>query len=335
MARYKFLVSPDNFLNKTRFIEVFTIASVLFTAVLIGVEAANIDSWGRDEVLNLHLIVAVLLAIELTLRFISRSPLDILSIASLWNTIKGAISKFYISLSVYWRSDPNVRHSSPKVDAPKTHELEMTFLHRVFIVVDVMLLLLIVAEMFFPYLIEADQFSLARLARVVTIVRLIDVDWLRDFFTSIYHSFKSVVQAMIILAIHFFVFAVAGTFVFHNVSPKEFGNLWSTGTTLMRIQADGGYQGVVDNMQVLLSQKEDSLHVLSKRAATHLPFIDGKLNVEIKNLNASVNAHAWRVPAAALFFYAYVIIGVVLLVGIVTAMITNDIADHREQLRKT
>ena len=122
------------------------------------------------------------------------------------------------------------------------------------------------------------------------VIRVLDFEPLRDFVTTVIHSIRSVAYAAIVVLVHFYIYAVLGTFLFRRASIADFGDLGRSCITLMHVNTGEGFSQVLTRL-------------------SGVDTMTGALGIA--------------------YFSSYVFVGIILLLGIVTAMITNDVWDHR------
>ncbi|HLP29453.1 MAG TPA: ion transporter [Candidatus Didemnitutus sp.] len=75
--------------------------------------------------------------------------------------------------------------------------------------------------------------SMARLLRLVAILRAFDIPLMRDLTAVILSAFESMSLVFIALGMHVFVYSVVGTVLFGGIAPSYFGDLLSTMNTLL------------------------------------------------------------------------------------------------------
>lgn len=75
--------------------------------------------------------------------------------------------------------------------------------------------------------------SMARLLRLVAILRAFDIPLMRDLTAVILSAFESMSLVFIALGMHVFVYSVVGTVLFGTLAPQYFGDLLSTTNTLL------------------------------------------------------------------------------------------------------
>ena len=84
--------------------------------------------------------------------------------------------------------------------------------------------------------------AIFRMARVLRTLRLISVlPQLQLLVTALLRSIPSLGYVGLLLGLHFYVYAVAGTFLFRQNDPLHFGTLWETSLTLFQVLTMEGW----------------------------------------------------------------------------------------------
>jgi hypothetical protein len=247
-------------------LDVLTLLLVVISAVYLGVEAIGPSAISSSMFLFVDWVLLIVLCIE----FVWRTSKEGIPIPQrMWKYIVGDRV----------RSKSRLRFSHSAV-------------HTVFYYADLIIIAVYATSLIRILQVDLHELSLLRIMRLLIFVRVLDSDPLRDFVTTVLHSVKSVSYALVVVCVHFYVYAVCGTFLFRSAMPYDFGDLGSSCVTLMHVNTGAGFT-----------------HVLEK----------------IRDIHPGL----WTLGFA--YFSSYIFVGVVLLVGIVTAMITNDVWDHRNK----
>ncbi|MBK6291706.1 MAG: ion transporter [Ignavibacteria bacterium] len=254
-------------------LDAFTILLVALTAVYLGIEASISSGRYANVLRSFDWLLLLMLVIEFTWRTLSEGPP--------WKQINNR----FRGLSIVGKARQLVPLQQEKVPS-------VGFVHSTMYVIDLIVIPLYLATLLDSVTLDMHELTLIRMLRLLVVVRVIDVSPLRDFVTTVLHSLKSVMYALIVMGIHFYIYAVAGTFLFRKADPQAFGDLPTACITLMHVNGGEGFTSILTE--------------LNKYGGIY-----GTIGTA--------------------YFNSYVFIGVILLVGIVTAMITNDVWDHRNK----
>lgn len=295
-------------------IDLYTCLLALAIAVVLGIEAMAptkatvLTTW-------VEVVLFILLVIECSWRFVT----EIVRIHRVGNTIWFRRRKQIPVRQIFWW------------------------------VVDVLIIVGCVLWMAGVAVPDLHELAILRITRVIMIGRVLGVGNMGDFLGTILHSLRSVTYAIAVLLVHFYIYAITGTFLFGRDSPEQFRDLPTSAVTLLGISSGENVIKAYDTLKRRaywsLSEGGPASHgtpgtpttpadtTAAKPAADSLsaamavlkpgaeerslpPHYEQRLSVKV-------------VYGGFLYLISFLVVGVVLLLGIVTAMITNDIWEER------
>ncbi len=259
----------------------FTVLIVIITAIYLGFEAAHPAAYHPTAFVILDWVLVILLMIEFMWRTRS-AGVPTLPGVLLFRRLRG-LAPIYKSGDTSGKKKNEIGEDSVS---------EMDFIHSFLYYLDLCIILTFLFTLLGALQFDLHELSLVRILRTLMIVRVLDIGPLRDFVTTVFHSIRSVTYAGIVVLVHFYIYAVIGTFLFRRVATDAFGTLSDSCSTLMSVNTGNGFS--------------DILRALEQASESY-----GTIGL--------------------VYFGSYVFVGVVLLLGIVTAMITNDVWDHRNK----
>ncbi len=112
----------------------------------------------------------------------------------------------------------------------------------------VFLMLLPIHAEFFGVFRLTRAIRLIRVLKAMRILRLIDIFQLQFIVDSLFKSLPPLGSIALLLSLHFYVFSVIGTFLFHDVVPAHFGTLHHSLFTLFTILTLEGSSSVLKAM---------------------------------------------------------------------------------------
>ncbi len=168
----------------------------------------------------------------------------------------------------------------------------------------------IVAVCFLPLNTQfATVFRLARLLRTLRMVTVLPR--LQLLVGALLKSIPSLGYIGLLLGLHFYVYACAGTFLFAKNDPVRFGNLHTTGLTLFQVLTLEGWNDIL---------------------ATQLNGSDVEYSEEWKNLARAKNrvSQAQPIPAA-IYFVSFILLGTMIMLNLFTGVIISSMEEVQEE----
>jgi voltage-gated sodium channel len=175
-------------------------------------------------------------------------------------------------------------------------------------------------------LLPADtQFATVfRMARLVRMLRLITIlPQLQVLVSALLKSIPSLAYIGILLGLHFYMYAVTGTFLFRDNDPIRFGNLHSTFLTLFEVLTLEGWNDVL-NTQYLGS--------------------DINYDDAWKERTQGLRHSSAQPLVASIYFVSFIMMGTMIMLNLFTGVIINSMeeasneaaqADRKQHLRQT
>jgi voltage-gated sodium channel len=168
----------------------------------------------------------------------------------------------------------------------------------------------IVAVCFLPLNTQfATVFRLARLLRTLRMVTILPR--LQLLVGALLKSIPSLGYIGLLLGLHFYVYACAGTFLFAKNDPVRFNNLHTTGLTLFQVLTLEGWNDIL---------------------ATQLNGSDVEYSEEWKNLPRAANrvSQAQPIPAA-IYFISFILLGTMIMLNLFTGVIISSMEEVQEE----
>jgi len=168
----------------------------------------------------------------------------------------------------------------------------------------------IVAVCFLPF--GGEWAAVMRLARIFRTLRLVTaVPRLQVLVAALLHSIPSMFYVSILLALHFYIYAVMGTFFFRGNDPGHFGDLGLSFLTLFRV--------------VTLEDWTDVMYTAIY--GSHVYPAQGAIPV-------GPEPHAFGV-LAVLYFVTFVIIGGMVMINLFIGVILNSMSEAHSSQTET
>lgn len=158
----------------------------------------------------------------------------------------------------------------------------------------------------------ATVFRLARLLRTLRMVTVLPR--LQLLVGALLKSIPSLGYIGLLLGLHFYVYACAGTFLFAKNDPVRFGNLHTTALTLFQVLTLEGWNDIL---------------------STQLNGSDVEYSEEWKELAEKKRpgyrvAHAQPIPAA-IFFISFILLGTMIMLNLFTGVIISSMEEVQEE----
>lgn len=162
------------------------------------------------------------------------------------------------------------------------------------------------------FFIDADYAMVFRMARLLRALRLLTtLPRLQVLVNALLKSIPSLGYVALLLLLHFYIYAVMGTFVFRDNDPMRFGNLERSMMTLFQVLTLEGWNDVL-NTQVLGS--------------------DVTYDQEWRDHAFSVARESQAQPVfAALYFVSFILLGTMIMLNLFTGVIISSMQEAQEQ----
>lgn len=171
----------------------------------------------------------------------------------------------------------------------------------------------IVAVCFLP--LNAKFATVFRLARLLRTLRMVTVlPRLQLLVGALLKSIPSLGYIGLLLGLHFYVYACAGTFLFAKNDPLRFGNLHTTALTLFQVLTLEGWNDIL---------------------STQLNGSDVEYSEEWKALSEAKRpdyrvSQAQPIPAA-IFFISFILLGTMIMLNLFTGVIISSMEEVQEE----
>jgi voltage-gated sodium channel len=151
-----------------------------------------------------------------------------------------------------------------------------------------------------------------RMARLLRALRLFTIlPRLQILISALLKSIPSLGYVGILLLLHFYIFAVMGTFLFRENDPVRFGNLQHSMTTLFQVVTLEGWNDVF-HTQLYGSD------VMYDDGWKTLPEASGRVS----------QPHPYAAPA---FFISFIMLGTMIMLNLFTGVIIGSMEEARDQ----
>ena len=168
----------------------------------------------------------------------------------------------------------------------------------------------IVAICFLP-LPDARFATVFRLARLLRTLRMVTIlPRLQVLVSALLKSIPSLGYIGILLGLHFYVYACAGTFLFGKNDPVRFGTLHYTTLTLFQVLTLEGWNDVL---------------------ATQYNGSDIEYSDAWKDLTKSSRASEAQPIAAAIYFVSFIMLGTMIMLNLFTGVIISSMEEAQEE----
>jgi voltage-gated sodium channel len=172
----------------------------------------------------------------------------------------------------------------------------------------------IIAVCFLP-IADAEFAMVFRMARLLRTLRLFTaLPRLQVLVSALLKSIPSLGYVGILLLLHFYIYAVMGTFLFQHNDPIRFGNLHCSMMTLFEVLTLEGWNDVF-NTQMLGS--------------------DVTYSNEFRELAGSERVSTGRPIAAAAYFVSFILLGTMIMLNLFTGVIINSMQEAQAQQDET
>ncbi len=167
----------------------------------------------------------------------------------------------------------------------------------------------IIAICFLPI---GAQFAMVfRMARLLRTLRLFTaLPRLQVLVNALLKSIPSLGYVGVLLLLHFYIYAVMGTFLFQHNDPIRFGNLHSSMMTLFEVLTLEGWNDVF-NTQML---------------GSNFTYSD-----EWRELAGTARVSTGRPIAAAAYFVSFILLGTMIMLNLFTGVIINSMQEAQAQ----
>jgi voltage-gated sodium channel len=167
----------------------------------------------------------------------------------------------------------------------------------------------IIAICFLPI---GAQFAMVfRMARLLRTLRLFTaLPRLQVLVNALLKSIPSLGYVGVLLLLHFYIYAVMGTFLFQHNDPVRFGNLHSSMMTLFEVLTLEGWNDVF-NTQML---------------GSNFTYSD-----EWRELAGTARVSTGRPIAAAAYFVSFILLGTMIMLNLFTGVIINSMQEAQAQ----
>lgn len=146
-----------------------------------------------------------------------------------------------------------------------------------------------------------------RLARVLRTLRLVTfLPRLQVLVSALVRAIPSLGYIGVLLGLHFYVYAVAGTFLFHKNDPMRFGNLHFSTLTLFQVLTLEGWNDVL---------------------ATQYNGSDAEYSETWMELTLGSRVSKPQPLVAALYFVSFIMLGTMIMLNLFTGVIINSIEE--------
>jgi voltage-gated sodium channel len=143
-----------------------------------------------------------------------------------------------------------------------------------------------------------------RLVRILRVLRLITaLPKLQAIITGLFKSIPSMGYVVVLLAIHFYMFAILGTFLFRDNDPVHFGNLATTFVSLFQVLT---LEGWADIMRTQIY-------------GCDLIGYDNMKDLCVKPMAQPL--------AAPIYFISFIIIGTMIILNLLIGVVVNGMSD--------
>jgi voltage-gated sodium channel len=164
---------------------------------------------------------------------------------------------------------------------------------------------IIIAICFLPF--DTEFAMVFRMARLLRTLRLFTaLPRLQILVSALLKSIPSLGYVGILLLLHFYIYAVMGTFLFQHNDPIRFGNLHSSMMTLFEVLTLEGWNDVF-NTQML---------------GSNITYSE-----EWRELAGSGRVSVGRPIAAAAYFVSFILLGTMIMLNLFTGVIINSMQE--------
>lgn len=161
---------------------------------------------------------------------------------------------------------------------------------------------------------DTNYVAIFRMARVLRALRLVSaLPQLQLLVTALLRSVPSLTYVGTLLSLHFYVYAVVGTFLFRENDPLHFGNLWNTSLTLFQVLTMEGWP------EYLRIQMYGSELFYSQE--------------QIELAGNAREATAWPL-VAPIYFISFILVGTMIVMNLFTGVIVQGLEDAEQEVAR-
>ncbi|MCL4206598.1 MAG: ion transporter [Pirellulaceae bacterium] len=158
----------------------------------------------------------------------------------------------------------------------------------------------------------AQYAAVFRLARILRTLRMISIlPRLQVLVGALLRSIPSLVYVGLLLGLHFYVYAVVGTFMFRDNDPVRFGSLHKSTLTLFQVLTLEGWNDVL---------------------ATEFHGSDGEYPDSWKEMSQGVRKSQAQPLIASAYFVSFILFGTMIMLNLFTGVIISSLEDAQAEL---
>jgi voltage-gated sodium channel len=159
---------------------------------------------------------------------------------------------------------------------------------------------------------DAQYAAVFRLARILRTLRMISImPRLQVLVGALLRSIPSLGYVGMLLGLHFYVFAVVGTFMFRDNDPVRFGSLHKSTLTLFQVLTLEGWNDVL---------------------ATEFHGSDGEYPDSWKELSQGVRKSEGQPLLASAYFVTFILFGTMIMLNLFTGVIISSLEDAQAEI---
>ncbi len=159
---------------------------------------------------------------------------------------------------------------------------------------------------------DAQYAAVFRLARTLRTLRMVSiVPRLQVLVGALLRSIPSLIYVGLLLGLHFYVYAVVGTFLFRDNDPVRFGSLHKSTLTLFQVLTLEGWNDVL---------------------ATQLHGSDGEYPDSWKTMSGPERKSEGQPVVAATYFVSFIMLGTMIMLNLFTGVIISSLEDAQAEI---
>jgi voltage-gated sodium channel len=159
---------------------------------------------------------------------------------------------------------------------------------------------------------DAQYAAVFRLARILRTLRMISIlPRLQVLVGALLRSIPSLVYVGLLLGLHFYVYAVIGTFMFRDNDPVRFGTLHKSTLTLFQVLTLEGWNDVL---------------------ATEFHGSDGEYPDSWKEMSQGVRKSQAQPLIASAYFVTFILFGTMIMLNLFTGVIISSLEDAQAEI---
>ncbi|MCY2996094.1 MAG: ion transporter [Planctomycetota bacterium] len=159
---------------------------------------------------------------------------------------------------------------------------------------------------------HAQYAAVFRLARVLRTLRMISImPRLQVLVGALLRSVPSLAYVGMLLGLHFYVYAVVGTFMFRDNDPVRFGSLPKSTLTMFQVLTLEGWNDVL---------------------ATEFHGSDGEYSDSWKSLSQGLRKSQGQPLIAAAYFVTFIVLGTMIMLNLFTGVIIHSLEDAETEV---